>query len=76
MSEGSGVTVTPLETTRCERSPTVTEDTVGRLGGDEFAVICENSIGIASPLPGETSSQMLERVDSTMYQAKAARNVV
>ena len=34
------------------------------------------SIGIASPLPGETSTQMLERADSTMYQAKAARNVL
>ena len=34
------------------------------------------SVGIASPLPDETSTQMLERADSTMYQAKAARNVV
>jgi diguanylate cyclase (GGDEF)-like protein len=33
------------------------------------------SIGIASPQQGESSTQMLERADSTMYQAKAARPV-
>ena len=33
------------------------------------------SIGIASPQQGESSTQMLERADSTMYQAKATRPV-
>jgi diguanylate cyclase (GGDEF)-like protein len=32
------------------------------------------SIGIASPQPGESSTQMLERADSEMYRAKAAQH--
>jgi len=32
------------------------------------------SVGLASPRDGETSAQLLERADSTMYLAKAARH--
>ncbi len=31
------------------------------------------SVGLATPAAGESSEQLLERADSTMYQAKAAR---
>ena len=33
------------------------------------------SVGMASPREGETSAQLLERADSTMYLAKAERHV-
>ena len=33
------------------------------------------SVGMAAPMDGETSAELLERADSTMYVAKAARRV-
>jgi len=33
------------------------------------------SVGMASPRDGESSAQLLDRADSTMYQAKAARHL-
>jgi diguanylate cyclase (GGDEF)-like protein len=33
------------------------------------------SVGMASPRDGETSAQLLERADSTMYVAKAERHL-
>lgn len=43
------------------------------INGDLIAATV--SVGIATPQPGETSTQLLERADSTMYQAKATHRV-
>jgi diguanylate cyclase (GGDEF)-like protein len=44
------------------------------LVGDDLIAVTV-SIGMASPQQGESSTQMLERADSAMYQAKSARQV-
>ena len=36
-------------------------------------ILATVSVGLASPLAGESSAHLLERADSTMYRAKAAR---
>jgi diguanylate cyclase (GGDEF)-like protein len=65
----------------CENGSAFTEVLLGRvhdalatpysIDGELVAVTV--SIGLASPQRGESSAQLLERADSTMYQAKAAQ---
>jgi predicted signal transduction protein with EAL and GGDEF domain len=38
--------------------------------GDDL-IAASVSVGLATPREGESSAQLLERADSTMYQAKA-----
>jgi diguanylate cyclase (GGDEF)-like protein len=68
----------------CENGPASNEVLVNRVRntlatpysvrGDLIAATV--SIGIASPQPGESSTQMLERADTEMYQAKAAQHIL
>jgi diguanylate cyclase (GGDEF)-like protein len=68
----------------CENGPASNEVLVNRVRntlatpysvrGDLIAATV--SIGIASPRAGEDSTQMLERADTRMYQAKAAHHVL
>jgi diguanylate cyclase (GGDEF)-like protein len=66
----------------CENGSTSIEVLVDRVRNalatpysvDGDLIAASVSIGIASPQQGESSTQMLERADSTMYRAKAARS--
>jgi diguanylate cyclase (GGDEF)-like protein len=67
----------------CEGGSDFTEDRLDRLRdvlavpyaiGDEL-VTAGVSVGMASPRDDETAAQLLERADSTMYVAKAARRL-
>ena len=66
----------------CEDGSAYTEALLDRLRdvlavpyavGDRL-VSASVSVGMASPMEGETSAQLLERADSTMYLAKARRS--
>ncbi len=64
----------------CENDPSDTQAMIGRLGEllaipytvNDQLIAASVSVGLATPRVGETSAQLLERADSTMYQAKAA----
>jgi diguanylate cyclase (GGDEF)-like protein len=64
----------------CENVTSDSEGIVGRLGEllaipytvDDQLIAGSVSVGLATPRAGESSAQLLDRADCTMYQAKAA----
>ena len=68
----------------CEDGPALTEVLLDRLRNllavpysvADQLIAATVSVGMASPIDDETSAQLLERADRTMYLAKAARPVL